>query len=329
MTPKRDENREDVPGNFKSGFVALVGRPNVGKSTLLNRVVGETVAITTNRPQTTRMRVRGIVNREQSQIVLLDTPGIHLPPGSEAKGGKAAAKTRAINRFMVSEAEAALSEVDLCIQVIEAHGRGRLPAAEEEDSLVLKVVEGSGCPALLAVNKTDLLKDKKLILPVLAAYNETGIFKELVPISARTGEGIESLLTAVESLLSEGPRYFPPDMITDQPERELAAEFIRQQVILQSREEIPFATAVEVYSFEDKPDKNLVVIHATLFVERESQKGILIGKKGGKLKSIGSRARKSIESMLSCKVFLDLRVKVKSDWSKTAGGLRSVGYDRR
>lgn len=310
-----DTEREsgDAPEGFRSGFVALVGRPNVGKSTLLNVLVGQTIAIVTPRPQTTRSRIRGIINRTASQIVLVDTPGMHL-------------RDQAINRYMLAEAKAALSEVDLVVVMVEAAGRGRRPGVEEEDRLVLESVKGAGRPALLAINKIDKLDKKTLLLPVIEAYHRTSLFDEIIPISALTQDGLEQLLVAIESRLPVGPCYFPEDQVTDQPERQLAAELIREQVILNSGEEVPYGTAVEIVSFEERTDSGLVWIGATIFVERDSQKGILIGKRGHRLKAIGTAARLSIEALLERRVHLDLRVKVARHWSKTDAGLRSVGY---
>ncbi len=304
----------DRTADFRSGFAALAGRPNVGKSTLLNALVGETVAIATHRPQTTRNRIRGIVHRPSSQVVFVDTPGIHQHP-------------RAINEHMLAEAQAALGDVDLCVVLVEADGRGSKPQATEEDRLVLDSVRRCGKPALLAINKIDRLADRSRLLPLLEAYAALDLFEELIPISALRGEGIDALLVAIERRLPEGPAYFPEDMITDQPERELAAEFIRQQAILRVSQELPYSLAVEVESFRDLPGANpFVGIQAVLYVERDSQKGILIGKRGQNLREIGRAARRAIEGLLGVRVHLDLRVKVARGWSKSRGGLRRVGF---
>ncbi len=302
-----------LPPDFRSGFVALAGRPNVGKSTLLNALVGETVSIATHRPQTTRTLVRGIVNRERSQLVFVDTPGIHQ-------------RDRAIDEFMLATARSALSDVDLVVLLVEADGRGRLPEQDEEDRLVLHSVRRAGRRALLAINKIDRLAKKSRLLPIMQAYDEIGLFEEILPISALKRRGLDELLQAIESRLSGGPRYFPLDMITDQPERLLAAEFVREQAILRVGEEIPYSLAVEVEAFEDMPGRRQFVrIHAVMYVERDSQKGILIGKRGWMLREIGSAARRSIERFLGCRVHLELRVKVARRWSRTRGGLRRVG----
>ncbi len=313
-TTSRSEAAGDPPGH-RSGFVALVGRPNVGKSTLLNRMVGNVVSIATSTPQTTRNRVRGIVSRDDCQMVFLDTPGLHP-----------AASRKAINRFMLSEATSALAEVDLVVVVVEARRRGDLPDGHPQDRLVLDAVHEAGRPALLAINKIDLVGQKETLLPQLSAYAAGGFFEELIPIAAINGEGVEILLSAIIRRLPEGPRYFPGDMITDQPERLLAAEFIREQVIRHTGQEVPQAVAVVVDAFEEQTDRKLTVIHATIYVERSSQKGILIGAGGKRLKSIGTRSRRSIERLLACRVFLDLRVKHQANWSRSSSGLKSMGY---
>lgn len=298
---------------FRSGFVALVGRPNVGKSTLLNALVGEQVAIATYRPQTTRDKIRGIVHRPSCQIVFVDTPGIHD-------------KDRAINRYMLEEARSAIGEVDLVVLLVEARGRGRRPDEDDEDRLVLEAVSKGGRPALLAVNKIDKLKDKTQLFGVLEAYGETGLFEEMVPISALKKDGIESLLQAIEQRLPEGPAFFPEEMYTDQPERLLVGELIREQLFLQVGQEVPYSVAVEVEAFVEDPKSKRVVIHAVIYIERKSQKGIIIGKGGKMLRSIGSEARRAIEKLLDCKVFLDLHVKVADNWSQSLAGLNRVGY---
>lgn len=310
--PKATGSGQD--SEFRSGFVALVGRPNVGKSTLLNALVGETVAIATHRPQTTRTRIRGIVNRDGCQVVFVDTPGIHQ-------------RDHALNDFMLTEARSAVSDVDLVVLLIEADKRGAQPDREDEDRLVLEMLKQAGRRALLAVNKIDRLVDKARLLPVLEAWAATDLFEELLPISALKRQGLEELLVAIAARLPIGPQYFPEDMITDQPERLLAAELIREQAILRVGAEVPYSLAVEVEAFEDIPGRQpLTRIYALIYVERESQKGILIGKAGLMLREIGRAARRNIESLLGCRVHLDLRVKVARRWTHTEAGLRRVGY---
>ena len=304
---------ENLPPGFRSGFVAIVGRPNVGKSTLLNALVGEEVAIATRRPQTTRRRIRGIVNRNNSQMVFVDTPGFHLWTQAKAEPS--------LNKYMLAEAQTALSEVDLIVLMVEAQGRGASLEPDDEDRLVLEAVRNSDRDCLLCINKIDLLKQKDKLLPLIEAYQRTGLFGELIPISAMKNDGLDRLLESIESRIPEGPRFFPLDMITDQPERLLAAEYIRRQVLLQTNQEVPYHTAVEILAFEEDQ------VHAVIFVERDSQKGILIGKGGRKLKAIGTGARQAIGRLLGRRIHLDLRVKVKKGWSRTTAGLRSVGYE--
>ncbi|RLB59223.1 MAG: GTPase Era [Deltaproteobacteria bacterium] len=307
------------PGNdFHSGFVALLGRPNVGKSTLLNALVGEEVAITTAMPQTTRLRMMGVVHRPGYQVVLVDTPGIHRTSSGDGQ---------ALNRQMNTEALAAAGDVDIVAMMIEAGGRGFTCQYTGEDEMVLETVRRAGKPALCLANKIDLLADRQRLDRVLQGYRETGLFRRVLPISALSGEGLPRLLVELAEMLPAGPPYFPAETITDQPERLLAAERVRQQVILHTSQEIPFATAVVVESFQEKPD--ITVIQAVIYTERQSQKGIVIGRGGRRLKTIGTAARRAIEKMLGRRVYLDLRVKVKSDWTRTAGGLRSVGLETR
>jgi len=317
MTPSPGE--ESLPPGFRSGFVALAGRPNVGKSTLLNALVGEEVAITTRRPQTTRRRIRGMLNRGSCQIIFVDTPGIHL--WTQGKS------TPSLNKYMLAEAKAALGEVDLIVLLVDAAGRGGSLEPDDEDRLVLEALRKAGRECLLCINKIDLLKQKEKLLPLIQAYQQTGMFAELIPVSALKNDGLERLVAAIEARLPEGPRYFPQEMFTDQPERQLAAEYIRRQVLLQTDQEVPYHSAVEIIAFEEDPDSGLIELHAVIFVERNSQKGILIGKGGKKLKAIGAGARKAIGRMLDRRVYLDLRVKVKKGWSRTPAGLRSVGYE--
>jgi GTP-binding protein Era len=301
---------------IRSGFVALVGRPNVGKSTLMNALVGQTIAIATPCPQTTRTRIRGILNRPGSQIILVDTPGIHR-------------RDVAINRFMLIEAQTALSEVDAAVVMVEAGGRGGgAGPLEDEDELVLDSLRKAGVPALLVINKIDTLKDMAALLPTMDRYGHTGLFAEIIPLCALRADGLEALLQALERLLPAGPRYYPEDLVTDQTERHLVAELIREQVIRNTAEEIPYSVAVEILTFEEQADRKLVRIAAVLFVERNSQKGILIGKGGQRLKAIGTAARRAIEDLLQSRVHLDLRVKVARQWAHSEAGLREVGYRR-
>ena len=284
---------------FRSGFVSIIGRPNAGKSTLLNALVGEKLAIVTRKPQTTRNRIQGIINiehktkRPAGQIVLIDTPGVHKPINS-------------LNRRMMKEVYDALEGCDLLLLIVDAtakFGTG--------DRFVLDIVKKSGQPCFLLLNKIDAV-DKQKLLPLIAEYRSLHDFQEVVPISALKRDGLDMLLDAVVRTLPEGPRYFPKDQITDQPERFLVAELIREQVLLAAEQEVPYATTVLIEQYEE--GERLTRIAATIYCERDGQKAILIGKGGATLKRIGSAARFQIERVLGMKVFLELFVKVKSGW---------------
>jgi GTP-binding protein Era len=293
---------------FRSGFVSIVGRPNVGKSTLLNRILGEKVVITSDKPQTTRNRIKGIHNTPGSQIVFIDTPGIH-----RAKS--------LLNRYMVDEALASLREVDVILFLVEADQ----PAGSQE-TLVLEVLGGAAAPVILVLNKIDLVP-KESLLERIAGYARLYPFKEIVPVSALSGDGVERLVACVEEYLPEGPVYFPDDILTDLPERFLVAEIIREKVFRLTRDEVPYAVAVEVESFKERPDGSLIAITAAINVERDSQKGIIIGKRGAMLKKIGMEARREIERLLDAKVFLELFVRVRKEWSENPRLLKELGYE--
>ncbi len=293
---------------FRSGFVAIIGRPNVGKSTLLNRILGEKVVITSDKPQTTRNRVRGIHNMPGAQIVFIDTPGIHQ------------ARSR-LNRFMMEEALSSVKGVDVVLLLVEAGGLGR--GGHEP---LLDVLRGIGVPVVLVINKIDLVP-KETLLGVIAAQSALFPFREVVPISAASGDGVELLVSLVAGMLPEGAAYFPDDILTDLPERFVVAEMIREKVFRLTRDEIPFSTAVAVDSFTERPEKGLVAISATITVEKDSQKGILIGRRGEMLKRIGTLARKDIERLLDTKVFLELFVRVSKDWREDRRMLKELGYE--
>jgi len=284
---------------FRSGFVSIIGRPNAGKSTLLNALVGEKLAIVTRKPQTTRNRIQGIVNVERKgkrplgQIVLVDTPGVHKPINS-------------LNRRMMKEVYDALEGCDLLLLIVDASekfGTG--------DKFVLDIVKKSGRPCFLLLNKIDKL-DKQRLLPLIAEYQERHDFAEVIPISAMKKQGLDTLLDAVVKALPEGPRYFPKDQITDQPERFLVAELIREQVLLATEQEVPYATTVLIEQYEEAA--RLTRIAATIYCERDGQKAILIGKQGANLKKIGTAARLQIERLLNTRVYLELFVKVRPGW---------------
>ena len=283
----------------RSGFAVILGRPNAGKSTLLNALVGEKLAIVTRKPQTTRNRIQGIVNlegkgkRPSGQIVLVDTPGVHKPINS-------------LNRRMMKEVYDALEGCDLLLLIVDASekfGAG--------DKFVLDIVKKSGQPCFLLLNKIDKL-EKQRLLPLIAEYKERHNFAEVIPISATRRQGLDTLLDAVIKALPEGPRYFPKEQITDQPERFLVAELIREQVLLATEQEVPYATTVLIEQYEE--GGRLTRIVATIYCEREGQKAILIGKQGANLKKIGTAARLQIERLLHTKVYLELFVKVRPGW---------------
>ena len=290
---------------FHSGFVAIMGRPNVGKSSIMNRFVGEKVAIVSNRPQTTRNKIMGVVSRPDWQIVFVDTPGLHKP------------RTK-LGKYMMKSAEEAKEGVDAVLAVVDAQLIG------PGDRAVLNDLAGMKCPRILAVNKIDLTTPEKL-MPQLQRLNDLG-FDQIVPVSARTGQNMDELLQVLREAMPEGPRYFPEDMITDQPERVVCAEIIREKALINLREEIPHGVGVEMLSIKKLSD-NLTEIHANLYCERATHKSIIIGKQGSMLQKIGSQARVDIERLLGGKVMLKLWVKVREDWRNRADDLRTLGYD--
>lgn len=292
---------------FKSGFIAIAGRPNVGKSTLLNAIVGEKLAITSSKPQTTRNRITGIRNTEDGQFIFLDTPGIHH------------AKTP-LNRYMVKEATSAFGEVDLILLLVEAD-RGFDP----DDGLILGSLPAAGVPAFLVINKIDLVEKLKL-LPLIDRFRGLYDFREIVPVSAATGDGVGLLLDLIRDAMPEGPKLFPDDMFTDNSERFIAAEIVREKILQLTHREIPYATAVTVDSFKEDEEKNRIRIAATITVEKDSQKGILIGKGGRMLKEIGTQSRLEMEKFFAAKIFLELFVRVRKDWTKDAKWLKEFGY---
>jgi GTP-binding protein Era len=301
---------------FRAGFVAILGRPNVGKSTLLNRLLGEHVAIVTARPQTTRTRILGVVNGEGFQLALFDTPGLHRARGT-------------LNKRMVNTALGTLSEVDVALVLVEAGtGPGGRVEVGETALWIAGEVKRSGKPAVLGINKMDRAP-RETLLPVIEAYRTLHDWADVIPFSALTGENVDRLTEALAGHLppSEAP-LFPPDVLTDQAERIIAAEYVREQVMELTRDELPYAAAVEIEEFDEserRDDGGLVRIGALIWVERNSQKGILIGKGGSMLKRIGTRAREKMERLLGAKVFLRLRVKVEERWSERVEALRRLG----
>lgn len=283
----------------------MIGRPNVGKSTLLNRILGEKIAIVSDKPQTTRNRILGIYNSPDAQLIFLDTPGIH-----QARGG--------LNRRMVQTALASLEGIDLILLLVDPR-----KAYDLGERQITEHIKGKKTPTILVVNKIDLLKRDQLI-PILNACNQ--MFSEVIPLSALTGENVDRLLTLAQTFLPEGRPYFPKDVLTDQPLRYLAGEMIREKAINKTREELPYAIAIEVEGFNEDTEKEHTRIRATLYVERASQKGILIGRKGQMLKEIRESAQLDLERRLATKVSLALWVKVKKNWSKDNRFMTQMGY---
>ena len=294
---------------MKAGFVALVGRPNAGKSTLLNRLVQQKLAIVSDKPQTTRNRIVGVRQYDEGQVVYVDTPGVHKP-------------LHRLNVRMVDAALGTLAEVDLVAVVVDA-----TESSGGGDRFLLDVVKRSRTPRILVLNKVDAV-DKPALLPRLVEYEKEG-FEDLVPVSALTGENIDRLEQVLLKHLPDGDAIYPEDYLTDQPERFFVAELVREQVLQQTRDELPFSTAVVVDKFEEPDAKGLMRLYCTILVERESQKPILVGKGGARIKAIGTGARKELEAFFDAKVFLDLHVKVKEGWREDERTLDSLGLPAR
>lgn len=290
----------------KNVMVTIAGRPNVGKSTLTNALVGEKISIVSNKPQTTRNRIFAVLNRGDTQIVLTDTPGFHR------------ARTR-LGDYMVKVVEESVADVDVIALVVE-------PIANigEQERILIDKIKAMKSPAVLVINKIDTV-EKQTLLEVIAAYSSAHEFDAIVPISARKGQGLEELLEELEKFAVEGPQLFPDDMVTDQPERQICAEMIREKLLLCLDKEIPHGTAVEITKFSQRDD-GVIDVEATIFCEKESHKGIIIGKKGVMLKKIGELARKDIEQFMGDKVYLQTWVKVKENWRDSQAQLRNFGY---
>ncbi len=302
------------PG-FQSGYVSIIGRPNVGKSTLLNQILQEKVSIISDKPQTTRTRILGVKQTKSCQFVFLDTPGIHKPKYK-------------MNRRMVQTARGTLLEVDLIYLVVDATDAHeflrRGPSGRGGDHFIINWLKGIETPVFLIINKIDLVKKEKT-LPLVQDFAERFSFKEIVPVSAAKGINVEKLLDLSKNHLPVGGKIFPDDVITDQPIRFIAAEEIREKILKYTREEIPYSVAVLIDEFKEEKNEP-TRIRATVFVERDSQKGILIGKGGGMLKRIGTEARKDLENLLGTKVFLEVWVKVRKDWRQNESFLTELGY---
>jgi GTP-binding protein Era len=294
---------------YKSGFATIIGRPNVGKSTLLNSILGQKIAIMSDKPQTTRNRIQGFYTKENSQIIFIDTPGLHKPQHK-------------LGEYMVTAAVGTLNEVDIVLYLVDA--AAEFGAGEE---YIIKQLEKVKTPVFLIINKIDLIPREK-VLEVISKYQSKYNFAEIIPVSALRRDNLDHLLAVIEKYLPEGPQYYPEDMVTDQPERAIVSELIREKVLLLTRDEIPHSIAVEVTDFKERAG-NMVYVGAVIYVERDSQKGIIIGKKGGMLKEIGQLARVDIENLLGSKIYLELWVKVQKDWRNRDVALRNFGYDKR
>ena len=293
--------------NYKSGFVSIIGRPNVGKSTFLNKVIGQKIAIMSDKPQTTRNKIQGVYTTDHSQIVFIDTPGIHKPKHK-------------LGDFMMKVAQNTLNEVDLIhfmINAVEGFGKG--------DQFIIERLKQTNQPVFLVINKIDQVHPDELIT-LIDQYKEMYPFKEIIPISALEGNNVTTLLDQIEKYMPNGPQYYPADQVTDHPERFIITELIREKVLHLTREEIPHSIAVVMDSLERRGDGNTVYIAATIIVERDSQKGIVIGKQGKMLKEVGKLARIDIEALLGSKVFLELWVKVQKDWRNRLNQLRDFGF---
>ncbi|WP_440895875.1 GTPase Era [Amphibacillus sp. Q70] len=293
--------------SFKSGFITIIGRPNVGKSTFLNRVIGQKVAIMSDKAQTTRNTIQGVMTDDEAQIIFIDTPGIHKPKHK-------------LGDFMVKIAENTLNEVDAILFMInaaEGYGRG--------DQYIIDRLESVKKPVYLIINKIDQIHPDQLF-DLIVEYKDKFDFQEIIPISALEGHNVEHLLSVLKAQLSEGPQYYPEDQITDHPERFIISEFIREKALQQTKEEVPHSLAVVIDKIDRKPGEK-IQIQATIIIERNSQKGIIIGKQGSMLKKIGSQARRDIERLLGSKVYLDLWVKVQKDWRNREQYLHEFGYN--
>jgi GTPase len=306
MAEANDKNKKKSAAPFHSGYIAIIGRPNVGKSTLLNQILGEKVAIVSPKPQTTRNRITGIRTTPASQIIFIDTPGIHQGHSL-------------MNRRMVDTALQTLDEVDGVIWLLDAHEK-----IKQEEERIAETLRGVETPVLILLNKMDLVSKGKL-LPLMERCAQLLPGKEIVPVSALNGDGVQMILEMVEPWLPEGDPFFTEGEYTDQSERFLASEIVREKIFLLTREEIPYGVAVTIDEFTEKQDKNLVVIAATIHTERDSHKGILIGKRGAMLKETGKQAREELERLLGCRIFLELFVRVDPDWTQNPHALTEMG----
>jgi GTP-binding protein Era len=312
MSETIDNQTLGLDADFRCGVVAIVGRPNVGKSTLLNRILGEKIAIASPRPQTTRDNILGVKHLPGAQIVFVDTPGIHKPKGP-------------LNKAIVATALSALRGVDLALLVVDVDKQvKRGPGMGRADERILAVVQQAECPMVLALNKVDLSK-KHLLLPIMETWHQTNAFKVIIPISARTGDGVDALVEEIAQRMEPGPALYPDDMVTDRSMRFLASELIREKLFLQLNRELPYAVAVEVETWAE--EENHTHIRAVIHIEKESQKRIAVGAGGSRVKAIGIAARQDLEQFLGRKVHLELFVHVQPRWSQTPVQLKRFGYE--
>ena len=295
---------------FHSGFVSLIGRPNVGKSTLMNLLIGEKISIISSKPQTTRNKIQTILTTDTMQVIFVDTPGIHK---SKSKLGD----------YMVKSAETSLNDVDIVLYLIEPYEK-----IKDSDKAILERLKKVETPVFLVINKIDTI-DKPELLKVIENYSKEYNFAEIIPLSALKGKNQETLLENIEKYLPEGPKYFPEDMITDQPEKQIVSEIIREKALYLLQDEIPHGIAVEITSMKHRKDKDIMDIEATIYCERDSHKGIIIGKQGSMLKKIGSNARRDIQRFLSSQINLQIWIKVKKDWRDSDFLLIKFGYDSK
>ena len=303
MIDRRQNNY--MKKNFKSGFAAIIGMPNVGKSTLLNKIAGQKIAIISDKPQTTRNKILAVYTTDEEQIIFTDTPGIHNPHNK-------------LGQFMVKSANEAITDTDVLIFMVDA-----TRTIQDVEREITKSIEKSGVPCILALNKVDLVK-KEDLLPLIADYASMYDFDAVVPMSAADGDGVDSLLNEIREYIYEGPAYFDEDTVTDQPERQIAAEIIREKMLWLLDKEVPHGIAIEITKVEEK--QKITNIHATIYCEKGTHKGIIIGKNGDMLKKIGSMARADIEKMLDKKVYLELWVKVKTDWRNSDFLIKNFGF---
>ena len=294
----------------KSAFIAIIGRPNVGKSSILNKLLGQKVAIVSSKPQTTRTRIMGVLTEGENQLVFLDTPGMHKPKNS-------------LGDYMVRSINESVAGVDACLLVTEA-----CQDIRENEKMLIEKVKKMGLPCVLAINKTDTISDKEKLLEQIISYTSLFDFDAIVPVSAETGDKLDELKEELKKFTAEGGHFFPDDALKDQPEKVLAAEMIREKILRLTEKEIPHGTAVVIERMKMREDKNLMDIDATIYCERDTHKGILIGKKGSMLKKISTYARQDMENFFNCKVNLKTWVKVKEDWRNKENLMRSFGFDQ-